>query len=425
MAVGAQRDDDGATNAGAVWILFLNANGTVKAQQKISLTAGGFGGSLDALDNFGSALANVGDLNGDGRDELAVGVEQSDVGGQDAGAVWILFLNSDGTVASEREIASSTGGLPFAIDPLDRFGTSIAGLGDIDLNGVEDIAVGASGDDDGGNNRGAVYLLSLNVDGSVGGASKISNTAGNFQGTLQDNDQFGAALAALGDLEGDGRPELAVGAPLSDVSGTDRGQVWILSLESGDVSYARSIAEGSGGFVGPLGDGDGLGASLAYVGDLDGDGEGDVAIGTPSYDGAGFDIGAVWVGLVGDLPSFANVNGSGVNPQCLLPTNPPILGSTWELAVSTFQVPGATMSFVVAFDQPLTGVVLSVGELLVDPFSAILFQSNLPSQPLFDVHSIPIANDPVLLGRPFVAQAGVFAGTSLRLCNGIEFFAGR
>ena len=96
LAVGARRDDDGGTNRGAVWILFMKSDGTVKAHQKISDTQGGFTGVLDDSDNFGMAVAGMGDLDGDGTPELAVGVDNdngSPVGGTDRGAVWILFMN--------------------------------------------------------------------------------------------------------------------------------------------------------------------------------------------------------------------------------------------------------------------------------------------------------------------------------------------
>ena len=62
LAVGATYDDDGGTNRGAVYILFLNADGTVRAQQKISSTQGGLGAVLDNSDLFGHSVASLGDF---------------------------------------------------------------------------------------------------------------------------------------------------------------------------------------------------------------------------------------------------------------------------------------------------------------------------------------------------------------------------
>ena len=64
--MGANRDDDGGYAHGAVWVLFLNDDGTVKTHQKISDTEGGFTGTLDNYDHFGASVALLGDHEGDG-----------------------------------------------------------------------------------------------------------------------------------------------------------------------------------------------------------------------------------------------------------------------------------------------------------------------------------------------------------------------
>ncbi len=76
-----------------MWVLFLTTDGTVKSHQKISDTAGGFTGMLDIGDSFGFSLVSLGDLDGDGVGDLAVGAELDDDGGTDRGAMWILFLD--------------------------------------------------------------------------------------------------------------------------------------------------------------------------------------------------------------------------------------------------------------------------------------------------------------------------------------------
>ena len=91
-AVGADHTDDGGSNRGAIWILFMRDDGRVDSQVKISDTKGGFGGTLDDEDAFGSAVTGVSDLNGDGRDDIAVGAPLDDSGGLEKGATWILFM---------------------------------------------------------------------------------------------------------------------------------------------------------------------------------------------------------------------------------------------------------------------------------------------------------------------------------------------
>jgi hypothetical protein len=130
----------------------------VSSSQKISQTKGGFNGDLGDGDRFGSAIANIGDLDEDGVIELAVGAPQDDDGGQDRGATWILFMDGDGEVRSEVKI-SSDDNFDGNLSDGDQFGSAVADIGDLDGDNINDITVGAPLDDDGGTDRGAVWLL--------------------------------------------------------------------------------------------------------------------------------------------------------------------------------------------------------------------------------------------------------------------------
>ncbi len=296
LAVGARKDDDGGPDRGAVWVLFLNPDGTVKSHQKISSTEGGFTGTLDNIDHFGTSVASLGDLDGDGVGDLAVGAFHDDDGGFNHGAVWVLFLNPDGTVKSHQKISDTEGGFTGTLDDMDLFGISVASLGDLDRDSVGDLAVGAWGDDDGGDRSGAVWVLFLKPDGTVRSHQKISDTEGDFTGILDDGDCFGCSVASLGDLDGDGVGDLAVGAWFDDDGGGDRGAVWVLFLNTdGTVKSHQKISDTEGGFSGRLDSVDQFGISLASLGDLDGDGIGDLAVGADLDDDGGIARGAVWV----------------------------------------------------------------------------------------------------------------------------------
>lgn len=296
IAVGARRDDDGGPDRGAVWILFMESGGAIGGVQKISSTSGGFIGSIDDEGEFGWSLAPLGDLNGDGHPDLAVGAPFDDDGATWSGAVWILFLDADGTVKFHRKISATHGGFTGSLDMLDQFGYSVARVGDLDGDGVVDLAVGARHDDDGGKDRGAVWLLNLRVDGSVKTHAKISSTAGGLSAAIDNDDRFGESVTSLGDLDGDGVVDLAVGAIEDDDGGSNVGAVWILFLAGdGTVKGHAKIGAVGSGLTGLLDPEDMFGRSVARLPDVNGDGIQDLAIGAPWDDDGGNKYGAIWI----------------------------------------------------------------------------------------------------------------------------------
>jgi List-Bact-rpt repeat protein/flagellar hook capping protein FlgD len=332
IAVGATGDDDGVSAGGAVYILFLSADGTVLTVQKISDTVNLPGGPLDSLDEFGGAIASLGDLDGAGSSvhAIAVGAVGDDDGGADRGAVYILFLNDAGTVGTVQKVSDTVNFPGSPLDNIDDFGTAVASLGDLDGAGssVLALAAGAAFDDDGGMDRGAVYILFLDGAGTVGSVQKISDTQGNMNEFLSDIDEFGGALAAMGDLDGSGGgvATLAAGVAGDDDNGEDKGAINIMFLNSdGTCRATQKISDLYGNFPVPLGVADGFGSSVAFLGDLDGAGPSRAALfsGTAGDDDGGIDRGAGYVlFLEGGAVSFtltyvAGPNGtiSGTSPQ--------------------------------------------------------------------------------------------------------------
>ncbi len=296
LAVGALSDSMGGYSRGAVYMLMLNADGTVKDSTRIAHETNG-GPTLSDQDFFGASITSLGDLDGDGITDLAVGAYGDPTGGDGGfrGAVHVLMMNSDGTVKSGTKIASGTNGGP-TLGLNSFFGKSIASVGDLDGDGVTDLAVGARSDSMGGYSRGAVYMLMLNADGTVKDSTKIAHET-NGGPTLSDQDFFGASITSLGDLDGDGITDLAVGA-YGDPTGGDgdfRGAVRVLMMNSdGTVKSGTKIASGTNG--GPtLGLNSFFGKSIASVGDLDGDGVTDLAVGARSDSMGGYNRGAVYM----------------------------------------------------------------------------------------------------------------------------------
>lgn len=307
LAVGAAFDDENGNNHGAVWILFMNSNGTVASQQKINDSNGGLTGGLNDTDLFGVRVAPIGDFNGDGYPDIAVGADLQDEGGSDYGAVYLLYLNPNGTVAGQSKISATQGNFTGAFSTYCRFGSSITAMGDLNGDNVTDLAIGMERDDDGGSDNGSVYILFMNANGTVNSHQKISATQGNFNGTLSNDDRFGISLANMGDMNGDGYTDLAVGAFQDDDGGTNRGAVWILFLDNtGMVLSEAKISETQGNFPGNLDNLDQFGVSIAPMGDMNFDGVPDLLVGARRDDDGGTNRGATYLLL---LNSTGSVDG--------------------------------------------------------------------------------------------------------------------
>jgi len=377
IAVCARNDDDGdTTDMGAVWILFLNTDGTVKGHQKISSTQGGFTGDLDHADYFGSSVSAIGDLDGDSITEIAVGAMWDDDGGSDEGsdrgALWIIFLNSDGTVKDHQKISDTQGNFTGGMMDDLWFGYSVTAMDDIDGDQVPDIAVGSTLDNDGGDNRGAVWILFLNSDGTVKSYSKVSDTQGDFTGILDDYDLFGASVCSMDDLDGDSVRELAVGANRDDDGGifSNTGAVWILFPDTaGKIKGHQKISRTQGGFSDSLDNNDNLGVSVSCVGDLDGDGYNEIVAGANGDDDGGNSCGAIWILFTGEIPDRdIGVLYLDILPALALYDAPyEIKGTLKNFGITT--ITSFNLNYSINGNAPVTETITDVELLMGDVFS--------------------------------------------------------
>lgn len=326
--IGARSDDDGGVDTGAVYILFMNADGSVLSNQKISMLEGSFNETLNTGNFFGYGVAGIGDYDADGIPDIAVSspvppnnslyiihlyedgtvknfvkneniIAQgltaigdinndnridlvacnpgSDDGGINRGAIDILFLNSSSRVmyANTVTISSTKGNLGTGLANNDEFGgREVAMLGDLDNDGTLEIAVGAFMSDGG---KGAIWMLSLDaVTFNVVSKIKITEGLNGFTETLdlEENPngtfgaQFGHAMCAVGDIDGDGITDLMSGA-----NQQNEGMAYIMYLNADkSIKSMKVISATEGGFNLSLGAGDRFARSMSYVGDLKGDG---------------------------------------------------------------------------------------------------------------------------------------------------------
>lgn len=170
-----------------------------------------------------------------------------------------MYRDNQGEISDIQKISRLEGDFGGFLNVGDRFGNSVRSIGDLDQNGAIDLAVGAPGDDDGGTDIGAVWILFRHPDGWVINERKINRFEGNFTIDLGANDGLAERIATIGDLNGDGTVDLAVSVPRDDDGGSDRGGFYTIFLEycpapSGDYAYevegstVAFFAEGGEGY---------------------------------------------------------------------------------------------------------------------------------------------------------------------------------
>jgi len=193
-----------------------------------------------ALERFGFAVSELSDIDGDGAREAIIGAP--------------FHRDAAGVVAGHTDVVSGrSGALLYRFEgaPEDRHGYAMTDAGDVNGDGVADIVVGATGVSAlacaAVPRTGRVYVYS-GADGAL--LLRVDGEA--------DGDQFGAAVAAAGDVDRDGRADVLVGAPCHDgPRGVDAGRAYVVSGRTGAtlrVHDGRAVGDGFGWGTGGLGD---------------------------------------------------------------------------------------------------------------------------------------------------------------------------
>lgn len=263
--------------------------------RKINANAGN-GPRITAGSRFGISIANLGDLDGDGVDDLAVGACGEDntyVGNEVAGksgAVYILFMTFNGTVKSSSRIGGLSNGGPMLYKE-DEFGYSVSALGDLDGDDVLDMVVGAPGQ-----HISSVFVLYLNKNGT---AKDYVLIRGQYAGTLliqrtingsypegayipngpvlSYSARFGSAMTSIGDWDKDGIPDFAVSS--NHVSGGQCSVYLLFMFRNGTVKDYIELAPGLNGGPEIVSSFSSFGTTLMLMPDHNGDGIPELIIG--------------------------------------------------------------------------------------------------------------------------------------------------
>ena len=241
--------------------------------------------SLQDQDKWGEGIATIGDLDGDGIEEIAVGAPNLG-----EGTVFILFPAENDAIYAYTPITQELNGFDAKLTPGTQFGVRVAPLGDWDGDNIPDLLVGQPKSNTGPINYGSAWILLLREDGSVKRYFEYSGRTPGLVGKLGRDRRFGADLTAMGDIDGNGVGDIAIGAPMLMSKGL--GEVWLLLLEQdGSIKEAIRYTNDYNGFPKKgLKTGDQFGCSLSVYEP----GSGVLFVGALGDDKADLNAGAIW-----------------------------------------------------------------------------------------------------------------------------------
>jgi hypothetical protein len=259
VIIGAPYYDNGETDEGRAY-LFHGIN----AVAGLSASPAATRESDQVNAHFGWSVNTAGDVNGDGYSDVIIGAPDYDNGQTDEGRAFVYRGSSTGITAvawtTESDQASA------------QLGTSVAGGGDVNGDGYGDVIIGVPLYDGSFTNEGQARIHAGWVNGVVD-ALLWTARAG------KSNASFGASVAMAGDVDGNGRTDVIIGAPLFDVASaiSNEGRAYVF-LAGANSPAATPVWTADGGVADAN-----FGFSVSKAGDVNGDGYGDIVVGAPDW----------------------------------------------------------------------------------------------------------------------------------------------
>ncbi len=257
IIIGAYGADMVADGAGRSYVVFGKTDPTPVELSAVAAGTGGFAMDGEAeFDKSGRAVSGAGDVNGDGFDDVIIGAPLSDATNSEAGRSYVVFGKPEGGLVALSAVAEGTDGFVINGQFLrDYSGTSVAGIGDVDADGLDDVLVGAWGANPTGSDSGRSYVVfGKTTTTPVNGNGPVLGEGGFTLDGEATDDRSGFAAAGAGDVDGDGFADVIVGAFASGAKGVGTGRSYVVF--GGDYSNSVTQVGGQGpdNFAGTAGD---------------------------------------------------------------------------------------------------------------------------------------------------------------------------
>ncbi len=274
-----------STYAGTTTIYFGRSNGNIGIGESFS--------GEHTYDYSGRSVAGVGDVNGDGYDDILIGSINND-GGPASGKTYLIFGRESNWPHSLR-----TADAEFVGSPGDVTGGSVAGAGDVNGDGLDDFLIGAPYNGDESPGSGRTYLFLGKATGWAKNTS-LTDADASFHGEAP-GDRSGYSIATAGDVNDDGYDDILISSMYNNESGIDAGQTYLIFGKSTGWSLNTNLSNANASFLGERERGR-AGIKVACNGDFNGDGNDDILIGAHNRKEGDLGFGKVYLVLFDDAP---------------------------------------------------------------------------------------------------------------------------